>query len=302
MPPGNIGYDDPSPFDRPVIAASDGNSITVTSPPPTGEAGQPTITTTTLAITGDVVGVAGETISGGFDGAQLFADPTAPTLMFAGPGTEMLVAAGGSDTLVGGGSGDMMFGDSGTSTLFGAAGGGDTMVGGSGSSVLVLQPGDADFGGTGTTTIFGAASGADTLGAGPAGATLMVSDGASDTFIGNAGASTVFTGGGSATVFTGPGQVLVVEGSGAEKVIAGSGAATVFAGAGTDLFDFAQGSGGGTMVIADFAGGRDRIELFGYDAAAVRQQAAAGATSLSLSDGTTISFPGLTHLDPSWIV
>jgi Ca2+-binding RTX toxin-like protein len=88
---------------------------------------------------------------------------------------------------------------------------------------------------------------------------------------------------------------------------AGTGSATMTGGAGTDLYAFFKGQAGGTDLITDFKAGIDHVTLqnYGAGAAAAALQTAkvsAGSTTITLSDGTQVTFQGITHLNSSSFV
>ena len=106
----------------------------------------------------------------------------------------------------------------------------------------------------------------------------------------------------------GSGSDLIMAGSGNDTIYAGSGTATVTGGLGADLFIFDPArSAGGRFVITDFTPGVDHVSLQNYSAsntpgsaAASAQIAGPTASKITLSDGTSITFQGITSVRPSF--
>jgi Ca2+-binding RTX toxin-like protein len=151
--------------------------------------------------------------------------------------------------------------------------------------------------GTGTATIFGSSGGNINLVGG--GAATVVAGLGNETL--NASGST-----GSVVVYgtpagTVPGSSLIIAGSGNDTLVAGGGpgATTMTGGSGTDTFVFfKQASAGGPDIIANFTAS-DRVFIEGYastgSASALVNSAAVGSgnVTLTLSDGTTVTFANL---------
>jgi len=237
-------------------------------------------------------------------------------LVATGGATTVLGSAGGADTLVAGGAAqstmlaatpdDLVFAAAGNCTVFGAASGTDTLVGGnSGAATLVGSTGDdAMWGGLGQDILFGG-SGRETLGGG-AGNTTVVAGGGSSTLVGGSGdqvfvgaasgQATAFSGTGNSTLFTGGEAMLAILQNpllATDTVVLQSGAATIWGGTGADVYAVINGAAGGKDLIAGFKPGVDSLNLFGYAPNSAVVTGSAGATSLKLSDGTTITFAGL---------
>ncbi len=86
----------------------------------------------------------------------------------------------------------------------------------------------------------------------------------------------------------------MVGGAGNDALIAGSGSDTMTGGAGENAFVFINGAAGGNDFITDYSA-NDTVELFGYGGAAgsaalTAATEAGGATTVSLSDNTKITF------------
>ena len=86
---------------------------------------------------------------------------------------------------------------------------------------------------------------------------------------------------------------------------AGTGAATITAGSGPDVFMFnANTTAGAQITITDFTPGLDHVRLLNYAGANNPASLAAAATNLgtagsrvTLSDGTTITFQGVSSVN-----
>ena len=238
-------------------------------------------------------------------------------LVADGGATTVLGSTGGSDTLIGAQGtvmiaatpNDLVFAASagGNDTVFGAASGSDTLVGGNvGAATLVGSTGnDAMWGGAGHDILFGG-TGNETLGGGNGDATVVAGTGSStlvggsgnQEFVGAAsGQATTFSGIGNAMLFTGGGAMTVVlqnTGTATGTVVLQSGRATVWgANSSTDVYDVINGTAGGHDLIVGFKPGEDALNLFGYRTGSAQFSSASGNTSLALSDGTTITFIGL---------
>jgi Ca2+-binding RTX toxin-like protein len=220
-------------------------------------------------------------------------------------GNDTVVAGTGNDTigvesgnvLTAGGSGDLTFingtgtstvlGGSGSATIFGGVGGG-LFAGGSGGDNLLI-------GGLEETTLIGGGAGDVLFANGSAQQTLAASSG-NTTLIGG-------TGTGDNIFFAGAGNDLVGGGSGDDTIFAGGGQDTYFGGAGADMFAFFDSrTDGGSIVVGDFVAGVDKIAIDGYDTsidellASQNQSVFEGAATVTLSDGTQVTFVGTGEL------
>ena len=230
-----------------------------------------------------VGGAGAATVDGAAGSSEIFG-ATAGGLYHGGSaGKNTLISRSAGSTLTGGGAGDRLFAD-GHDTL-GAAAGGETLVGASGSS-LIGADGAALF--ADGSTSFGTAQGRDTV----------VSGGPSDTVVGRGGADAVFGGAGKQTVWTGSGAMTVSGGSGGGTVALGSGTALVFAGSGAQTLDVIDGHAGGHALLVGFEAGRDRVVTSGYAPDTLRLGSSGGSATLSLPDGSSITFQGLDPASP----
>lgn len=284
----------------------------------------------TLVTTGNATAVAGQagttmfgggttTLVGG-DGDDVMVGGSGATTVFTGAGRNLVGLGSGGGTVVSESSGDIIIAGSGNAlvgapqgaTVFGREGA-LTFIGGSGSSTVV--------GGTGSSTVFGGAGGG-LFGGGSAGRNVIVGGAGACTIFGGGDGDALFagsggavivaaaqgnatltaaSGGGASVLYAGGGGNLLAGGAGNDTLVAGRGQATLIGGAGADLFVVRNGQAGGQAVLADFnlAQG-DRVVLQGYAGGA--QAALAGATTsgsstlLTLSDGTRVTFQGVTGL------
>jgi uncharacterized protein (TIGR03118 family) len=240
-------------------------------------------------------------VSGGTDtisgttGADTVAAGNNAVLLFGNGDQLLFIGGAGTASVVAGSGVSSVFGGSGTLLAFGGAGGGElaagngmaTLVAGAGNSTLFAGTGnDVLFGGTGAATLVGGASGDDTLVAG-------------------SGAQILYGGGGTDILFAGSGATTLVGGAGETVFVAGINSAMV-AGPGADFFVFASGVASGQEVVSGLSS-NDGIVLQGFGADAAQMAIAGqvnsgGNTTITLSQGTTVTFFGLAHLDASAFV
>ena len=229
---------------------------------------------------------------------------------------QVLAKLGTSDTVFSGtgvstiyaGTSDSIVATAGASTIF--AGGSDTFIGGSGSGVY--------YAGTGSNVFIGGqGGGSDTIFTSSKGDKLYT-DNSRDLIITGGGADSVVAVTVAATVIaisnsdlrlynTLTGNVLVD--AGANTTVDGSnsgGGNTYFAqssygnttlvgaSAGNDAFYVTHSTGGGATISIQNFQSSDSLNLVNYSAAdlATANTALANGTSVTLSDGTTISFSG----------
>ncbi len=243
-------------------------------------------------------------------GSTTIAGGTGGSLIYLGGGTNVvrsqaadtIVGAAGSDSITAGGAGDLVFTGA-ASTLFIGGSAASTVVGGAGSLTVFGGAGGGVFlGGGAGGNVLSANAGAATLVGGGSGDVLTAANAASDALVAGAGNETLNAAGGSGAVavFGGSGADQVVLGAGSDIFVAGGGSAAVAAGTGTDVFTFLAG-GAGSTTISGFVAGTDKVLLVGYApgaaAAAMRGLTFSGGnSSVTLSDGTRITFAGVTAL------
>ena len=121
------------------------------------------------------------------------------------------------------------------------------------------------------------------------------------------GADTIAGGEGSSTIFAGAGRDLVFAAGGGGDIVAGAGNATLAGGKGADLYAFFDGRAGGDVVIYNYRPGVDHLTLKGYTAQSVAKSlqsetVQSGSTHLLLSDGTQITFIGISDFKASNLV
>ncbi len=268
-------------------------------------------------------GGSGATVLVGGDGNDTIVAGSGNNTIFTGRGANIVGLDGGSATVVSEGRGDTIIGGTGSATVgastsaivFNRGGaltfvGGNersTVVGGTGSVTVSGGAGGGLFtGGTGGNNVITSGTGAATLFGGGDGDVLSAGGRAGTVLIAAATGNATLTAGGNIapnTFFAGGGTTQMIGGAGNEVFFAGAGAATVTSGRGADIIAVVNGRAGGTLTIADLdlADG-DRVSLQGYAANAVQQALAGatvsgGSTVVGLSDGTRITFQGITSLN-----
>jgi hypothetical protein len=92
--------------------------------------------------------------------------------------------------------------------------------------------------------------------------------------------------------------------SGADTFYGSSGTTQMYAGLGHDTFVFTDGQGGGKSTIQGFSHGKDLVDLQGYGKDAVAdalksQHVSGGSDTITLSDGTKVTFANVTSLTAS---
>jgi hypothetical protein len=224
----------------------------------------------------------------------------------AGTGASTVVAGTAGATLFGGASGgSLMFTDG--ATRYWGSGATDTVVGLNGSmTVLGGTGGGLFFGGTAGNNLITAGTGQVTAFGGGAGDQLVASGSAGDLFAAGAGAETLtgLASSGANTFFAGFGPDELVGGSGSTALVAGVGNDLLVGGSGVTLFLFVAGqTAGGSDTISGWDPTHDFVKLAGYATQEAQVVAGAsvsnGSAVLTLSDGTHITFAGVTSLQSS---
>jgi Ca2+-binding RTX toxin-like protein len=225
-------------------------------------------------------------------------------------GNSVIIGGSGALEANTGLSNDTVFAGSANSTLF-LGTGNNLVLGGSGNlfAQFIDNTGSSAtiFGGAGASTVFGN-SGSNIDFFGSQGGVTMVALGERGAGNGetlNAAASS------SQNILYGlSGSISVVGGSGNDTLIGGvtdAGTTTMTGGAGTNLFLFQHGNVNGSDIITDLtASSGNLVDLFGYDSVvgggsrSAANAALAGATfsggntSITLADGTKITFDNTT--------
>ncbi|HEX4259997.1 MAG TPA: hypothetical protein VHY76_02760 [Acetobacteraceae bacterium] len=212
-------------------------------------------------------------------GSDVIVGGAGPATVFAS-GNAMMVGGAGSLEFVNGGGNSTVVGGTGSATIDGGAGGGVYKGGSAGNNFIIA--------GQMPTTIFGAGSG-DLLMAAGAGPDLLIAGAGNETLTG-VGST------GDNVFYAGSGADLLGGGAGAETFIGGTGSETVLGGGGADLYAFVDGlSSGGQDQIYGFDPTKgDRVLLDGYGPNPVASATSSdGATTLVLTDSTTITFEGV---------
>ena len=237
-------------------------------------------------------------------------------------GNDTIVQDGGPETVYAQATGGLYYGGAGALTFVSGPNVDSTVVAGVGSAVLYGAPnanslffvGPGQFmldGGSGNQTVVGAA--------GVSGGALMFSEnGGSLTLFGNTDNNFLVAGSGNATLnagaasgsnvfFAGTGNDAIIAGSGANVIAGGPGSDTLVGGAGTNLFEVTRAfAAGGSELIGNWSAS-DQLYLFGYGAATGHRGLPAGASVavvngsevLTLSDGTRITFLGVSGVRPA---
>jgi hypothetical protein len=168
--------------------------------------------------------------------------------------------------------------------------------------------------------------GADTINAGSGYSVVYANTDASPVTINGAGADSigffvvntgsVFLGAGSATVVTYTGGLALAAGAGSSELAMSGGNNTISGGVGqlvvfengttNNLYEFADGSAGGSVQIYDFNVTSDHIHLTGYSespaAVVATANTSGGATTLTLADDSRIILYGVEKLSTSSFV
>ncbi len=252
----------------------------------------------------DVVNAGGPA---GGAGATVFGPTHGMISVTGGQSYAWAVGNGGQVVMDGGASnGNLLFAGLSDAEYFGGAGSA-TVVGGVGpdSPALLYEGGSGAasvFGGNGDNTIYGG-TGPEVMvvGLGPttiqatAGNVVWLMSSAPVQIYGAAGLE-VFAGGstGNDTFFTNGGSETLFGGAGPENFYVGGGQDTLFAGSGADVFNFTNGSGGGSDTIFGFQPGLDGIHLHGFGGAIPSLTYSHGSTLFTLSNGTSVMIYNVT--------
>ena len=269
------------------------------------------------------VGTGAGTVVGNTGNDTLNSTSTSSGLFFLGSGDDQ-VYAGGQDTFVGGSGAASVTGDA-RSLIYAGTGAltfmlssaysnaADTVVGRAGATVTVQSSannysapavvfglGGVDFEAAqdsrAAATVIGGTA-AVTVNAGWGGGVFLGGSGGGNIMRGN----TLGFYGGGVTQFIGGGNGdTLIAGNGATALQPGPGTATLVAGGGTDILTFVHGTVS-TDAVSNFDITADRILLYNFPAGEV-SAALGGAVivngneTLALSDGTHITFQGITGL------
>ncbi len=211
----------------------------------------------------------------GLDNISVLQNTTAANDTVSAVGNTNAISIDGSNnniTFLNGSGSSTLTGDTGSDTVNGGIGGGFFQGGTAGNNVLIA--------GTGQVTLVGGGNG-DLL----------------ELTKGNA-ADFVQAGAGNETLLGG-------QSKGADVFQAGTGNDSISAGLGSDTFLFANGQAGGKDTISGFGSNHgNTIELQGYASNEVSSALASattshGSTTFTLSDNTTVTLVGVTHLTAS---
>ena len=253
----------------------------------------------------------------------------------AGGGLNAIALGGGHDLVVSSGS-DLIAAGSGAVTVDATAAQNDFVQGQSSHLLFLGGAGNTTIvGGTGSDTYYGAAgstfaqmqgwSGQQLIEGGSAGNNLLMAGDGAATLVGGGDNDQLYAYGftgqllkasggnetlsaalsfGNDTLVAGPGHDLIVTSPGQDTVIGGSGQATVKASPGT-TFEFVNHQAGGTeLVTGMFDPSSIHIDLDGYGHDEIRraldsQTVQNGSVTISLTDGTKVTFEDVTSLNRS---
>ncbi len=234
-------------------------------------------------------------------------------------GSNTVTSDSGNATISAGTGGNLIVVGSGTANIIST--GSDTVIAGSGSDTINVRGTRTASPATATTwsmaaprgccsstararsTVYGQYSASDTMYAGAGGGIYVGGTGGNNALVGGSGAATLYGGGAGDTLYAGSGNSALVAGYGAETLVAGSGSDTFTGGSGPDLFSFTNGQAGGADMIYNFNTAEDHVTLQGYSGGASAALSTAsisnGSETLTLSDGTKVTFSGVTNLSGS---
>ena len=218
-----------------------------------------------------VVGGAGQNYVVGDSGSQFIS---------LGDEDDTLAGGAGADTVGSGWGEDIAYGNQGADYVFGG-GGMDTLYGG--------QDGDTVFGGNDNDWVYGN-MGNDTLSGGENDDILFGGQN-EDIVYGNTGNDTLNGNRGNDTLYGGRDNDLISGGSGNDLLEGNKGDDTLVGGDGADSFVFEF--GGGSDQVNDFQAGTDSLS-FASGLLVTSGTETAGTTTLTLSDGGTVTLVGVT--------
>ncbi|HJS85835.1 MAG TPA: hypothetical protein VJ779_10270, partial [Acetobacteraceae bacterium] len=217
------------------------------------------------------------------------------TVVRTGDAFASVLITGSHDTLIAGSGGVSLVATGNDARVTTLAGVSDTLdVRNSGT---VFSAGEDSISTAGTVWVV--ASGQDTIHAGAGRTDLTGRAGSASTVLGGSGGF-IYAGQGGALDYTGgAGSALIKAGAGEATIRFGTGATTLTLGTGAAHLVFTCGNGG-SDTIQGFDPTRDTITYQGFTGDAVASQATnAGATLLTLTDGTKITFQGGSGPPPS---
>ena len=261
-----------------------------------------------LAGTNDVVvgGRGAATVAAGAASAAIYGG-SGPLTVHEGAGTATVVGGAGGTTLTGGAGNGVFFGFG--PLLYTGGTGADVLVGGTGAMTATAGPGGGVFwGGTGGVNRINITGDATAVGGYP-GDTIAAFGSGTHVIYAGPGAETISAAQstGADYLLAGLGPVSMSGGAGNSLLVAGPGGGTLSGGTGSALFEFINFYGGSAVTVAHFDPSRMLIALAGFapGTAASALTAAvpgSGGLTLTLPDGTTVLFAGLTNLPLSAFV
>jgi Ca2+-binding RTX toxin-like protein len=269
--------------------------------------------------------------TGGGPGNIILATGSGNDTISGGPGSNAIALGSGNDLITSTGD-DIITGGAGTETVDATAAKSDLVYGGSSDLLFIGGVGGATvLGGTGSDTYFGAAvgpTGSQYIVGGTAGNNLLFAGDGAATLVGGGSGDQLYAYGSSNQVLiagsgnetlsaalssgadslsAGKGNDQIAGGSGADTFLAGTGNATIAAGAAAGVFEFIKGQAGGTEVVQGlFDGAGFKIDLQGYGpganaAALASQTVTSSGVTITLNDGTSVTFDNVTSLKGHFI-
>ncbi|MBV9756452.1 MAG: hypothetical protein JO047_05305 [Alphaproteobacteria bacterium] len=240
-----------------------------------------------------------DTFAGGVGGSDtVFAVNSGGLYFGGGSSLEFISGANTANTVVGGSGSNVIWGNTGSNGLYFVGTGSFTAVGQNESQTIVGGQSShaADlFGLSGANVnLFSPVNGNELI-AGPGNVTL---NGA-----GSSGNDAYFAGAGTGSADS------IVAGSGNNTLVAGPGSNTLVGGTGANVFEVDKNAaGGGTNFLVNW-NSNDKLVLSGYGAGkhgglppGTHHSVVGGSEVLTLSDGTKITFVGVSHVPNSHII
>jgi Ca2+-binding RTX toxin-like protein len=244
-----------------------------------------------------VGGTGNDTITA-FSGNNVISPGGGSNLVGLGSGNNLVSLSGSNDTVIAG-SGNDTISVTGNDAVLAAGGSGHlTFINGSAPSTVVGGSGsESVYGGVGGGLFQGGSAGNNSI-EGGAGKATMFGGGAGDTLAagGSLGDALVAASGNETlTSAASTGHDSMYGGTGSDAMIAGAGGDMMLGGSGAMNFEFAKGltSATSTYNVYNYHSG-DAVTLSGYSGMPT-VSSAGGSTVLGLSDGTQITFVGVTN-------
>lgn len=252
-------------------------------------------------------------------GSVAYGNAGASTVVDQGSGQDTVVQGSGPETVFADASHSLYYGNVGSLTFISGIGASDTVVAGAGNATLfgALDSNNLFFVGHGQFLLVGGSSNDTVEGVAGAsnGAVLLAANGGVMNLVGNtnnvliAGAGSVTLNGvgaiGNNVFYAGVGSDSIVAGAGSNVLIGGPGDDTLVGGQGANVFELDRAFATFGYEVIDKWNTSDQLVLSGYGAPTARGGLPAHATTaivngsevLALSDGTRITFLGITNVN-----